>query len=201
MADLNEIISEIELVLSLETDYTVTDSDWYEWRENALIAFLERVRSEISGDATISAYLDGIAVVNHDDLSRYDIRADNDDNLIVIHSPHEVVSEEEGGSGRNNRHLHCSVTAFTRNPAGLDANNQEIQLIGDGTADKPGTLEIMEDLRALFTGNYLSSGGVKYLWDMLVGEITTPEDVDEHTAEILSATITLEGLKWDYLWS
>jgi hypothetical protein len=201
MADFEIIIYEDEFVLSLETDYTVTETDWYEWRENALKTFLERIRTEISGDSTISAYLDGIAVVNHDDLARHDIMALLDDNLVVVHSPREEVSEEEGGSGRNNRHLYCTVTAYTRNPAGLDANNQEIALLGDGTADKPGTIEIMEDIRSLFTANYLSSGGQKYLWDMLVGEITTPEDVDEHTAEILSASITLEGLKWDYLWS
>jgi hypothetical protein len=200
VADFQIHIREIELVLSLETDYIVSHTDWYEWRENAMKTFLQRVHDEIVNDGTISAYLDGIATIYNDDLARYDVGALLEDNLIIIHTVRDDTVEEEGGSGRDNVVLNCEITAYVRRGTGLDADGQEIGLVGDGTADKPGTLEIMEDLRSLFRNNYLVSGGQKYLWDMKLGEITTPDDLSDLEPGVSKATLPITGFKWDILW-
>jgi hypothetical protein len=110
----------IETQLGYEpAGFVATHTDWYEWRETTLIIFIERIRSEIAGDSTISAYLDGIAVVDTDDLSRYDVSAAFDKNLIVIWAPNEEITPS---NGRDDRHLSCKISVYTRDLKGLDDN-------------------------------------------------------------------------------
>ncbi len=180
--------------------FVATHTDWYEWRETALITFIERLRNEIAGDTTISAYLDGIAVVDGDDLSRYDIGASLAKNLIVIFAPKETIDHTTGGAGRDDRNLECKISVYTKDLKGLDDNDQEIGLVGDDTADHPSVLEIADDLRALLRNNYLESGGERYVWQMRIESVEIPDDASDLAQGINKRTLTVKGRRWDNLY-
>jgi hypothetical protein len=188
----------IETQLGYEpAGFVATHTDWYEWRETALITFIERIRSEIAGDSTISAYLDGVAVVDTDDLSRYDVSAAFDKNLIVIWAPNEEITPS---NGRDDRHLSCKISVYTRDLKGLDDNDQEIGLVGDDTADQPSVLEVVEDLKALLRNNYLESGGERYIWQMRIESVEIPDDQEELAQGVNKRTLSVVGRRWDNLY-
>jgi hypothetical protein len=174
--------------------FVVTHTDWYEWRENALITFIKRTRSEIENDATISAYLEGLAVVDDDDLGRYDIGASFDKNMVVIFAPNEDIVPT---AGRDDVHLECKISVYTRNHTGLDSDKQEIGLVGDGTADHPSVLEVVEDLKALLRDNYLESGGERYVWQMRISSVEKTDDAGDLTQGINKRTLSVKGRRWD----
>jgi hypothetical protein len=142
-----------------------------------LNTFLSRLKDAIDNDTTIANYSPTVIIVTDEDLERKDVNAKLDKTMFLIHGPTEDWDHDILGQGRADIILGCTVTAVSRSEKGW-TSNKEIALTGDATADRPGVLEMQEDLQSLLFdgGNYnrLASGGVDYLWDMEIGPADEP---------------------------
>lgn len=199
-------------IATIQADFTYTPTamspthtDWYEWTRCFMDTYLTRLRSEIINDSTISAYNSSVVIAGNGDLTRYDINANLDKTMFILHSPEEIIDKETGGNGRNDIKLKCTVTAVARNQKGFDnTSEEEVPLMGDGTAAQPGVIEMQNHIQAMVfnNGSYnlLASGGTDYLWDIEIGEVVY--EVDEaKKSGILLAHREITGHKWQYTWS
>ena len=160
-----QVFKELEVTGEYQ-GYIVTSRDYYEYTESMIKTFIERVQAAITGDATISNWLDRCVVVADRTLARRYINAHLSKNLIVIHSFFEEPDAELRGPMRQNYQLHATISCIGRSGKELDANYREIPLLGDGTATQPGVYEMQNDVRTVLDRNTLASGGVDYVWDL-----------------------------------
>ena len=179
-------------------------TDWYEWTENFMNTFLARLKDAIDNDATIQVYTPTVVIVTDEDLERNDINAKLDKSMFIIHTPIEGNAMGVLGQGREDVILTCTITAVARSGKGI-VGNKEIPLVGDATATRPGVLEMQADLRSLlFAGgiyNRLASGGVDYLWEIVIGPTDEPLADRDEIGEIRSCSRLVTGHKEAVMWS
>jgi hypothetical protein len=196
-------------LLYTQSGFNPTHTDYFEFTETILKTFMERLQSEIKNDATIAAYNAGrVVIVTVLDLKRYNLNAMLSTDLFIIHSPTEHHEIGYGGTGRDDVILQADISYVVRSAKGFDATtDQEIPLVGDGTALRPSVIEGQADLAALLHNNgamnLLESGGEPYLWDLNFGDVEIgPDDLDDDIeGEILIATRRVTGHKWLIHWS
>ncbi len=190
---------EVEVDYTPPGVFTATGTDWYEYVENIVITFCDRLKAEIDADAKIQTYAPvPVHILLTDELKRFEKNATLKYSAIVIHS---VTSGEKemSGSGRYNRPISARITAYVRGDKGV-IDGKESNVYGSSTPTRPGVLEVLEDVKALLTDNYLEVGGERYLWKIVLGEIV-PEDVlnEQLKGHVAKATFTVTGHKWEYI--
>lgn len=188
---------QVEVNFSPPGVFTPTATDWYEFVENYVITYANRIKAEIDNDATITgAYDPEVLVLLNADIKRFEANAKFDKNLIVIHGIRSGTLESYG-SGRNNRPIEATLTFYTRSDKGI-VDNREVNLMGDGTVDRPGLYEIAEDVKTLLTENWLVQGGERYIWKISLGDVV-PEDVlnAQLKGHVAKASMIVTGHKFE----
>jgi len=177
------------------------ESDWYEYVEVPVRTFAQRIKAAIDGDTQIQAdYAPPVVIILDGDETRYDVNAKLKRTLIAVHSLEPGQVDRNVAAGRHDLPLSATITIYVRSSKGM-ASNEEVALLGDGTAAAPGLAEVYEDLRALLADNRLASAGQPYLrFGMEVGPMDTGESDDEDAGDIVKGDIVVTGHKWLNLW-
>lgn len=195
--------------LTYTPSFTKTHEDWFEYVENPMKTFIERMQSEIVGDSNIDVYYSGVGkvpVIRTGDITRHDINALCEKHIIFLHNPRWEDVESAGGNGRDDRLFYINLGVGVKSSKGYDPSTaREVMLYGDGTSTRPGLFEIFDDLDALFfpatpgsVKNMLASGGVNYLWDLEAGTVAIDDGGEK--SELVFGVRPMVGHKWRINW-
>ena len=168
--------------------------------------FVTRLQEAIEDDATIKVYVPEVIAVTDGDLDDNNMNAFLGKCMFVVHSPNHGREVDAGGNGRIDIVMEAVITAVSRSAKGIDVDNREVGLYGDGTATHPGPIEMQSDIEALLMNSgamhFLpDSVGASYLWDLEIGPTSEPEKDIDDTGETTYISRSVVGHKWEYTWT